>query len=134
LAPKAILPLVVLWLAHCASTDSQRFNRRHERVGHYGSEPFLARVGAALGSDRDARDVIYAERFACRPPLAQVIGGKGDAVDLDRQMWVALERYGYTAREIGQRVGRPAATVWRRIRRAADRGAAERGAREKIEI
>jgi hypothetical protein len=99
-----------------------------------GSSVLRASVAAALQPHREARDFVYAERFACRPPLAQVIGDMGDAASLDHEMWVAFERYGYTAREIAQIVGRPAATVWRRIRRVAGRRAVESSPSAKIEI
>ena len=99
-----------------------------------GSPALRARIAAALEPHRDARDIVCAERLACRPTLAQVIGNMADPAALDREMWMAFERYGYSAGEIGKFVGRPAATVWKRIRRVAERCAAEWTAPAKIEI
>jgi putative transposase len=99
------------------------------------SATFRARVSEALEPHRGVRDFIYAERFACRPPLEQLIDRTTVAAALDLAMRDAFENHGYTAREIGEFVGRPAATVWRRIRRAAERLAtADSGGNAKIEI
>jgi putative transposase len=85
----------------------------------FGSEEFQARVGNALEARRADREFSYAQRFACRPPLEQLFAGASESVGLDLAMREAFERHGYTLREIGDCVGRPSGTVWRRIRRAA---------------
>jgi putative transposase len=83
-----------------------------------GPEPFLSRLGAILEQHRDEVDVTHAERFACRPSLDRLFESADDADALDHSMRDAFQRYGYTLREIGDFVGRPANTVARRIRRA----------------
>jgi putative transposase len=84
-----------------------------------GSDAFLARVEPALEPHRHERDVVYGERFACRPSLAHLFTNSGDRDALDVAMWAAFERHGYTLREVGEFLGRPPATVWRRVRRGA---------------
>ena len=100
-----------------------------------GSPAFRARVSAAIEPHRGAKDFIYAERFACRPSLGQLLSNSRGPAALDFAMQDAFERHGYSAREIGDFVGRPAATIWRRIRRASQRHpAADGGETAKIEI
>ena len=123
-----------LYVAFVTAGPLESFDRPLGPVA-CGSEPFLARVGAALEPDRDARDVIYAERFACRPSLDRLLADAADADALDAGMRDAFERHGYTLREIGDFVSRPSATVWRRIHRRPRRlpGSGRRAA-AKIEI
>jgi len=86
-----------------------------------GSDRFVARVGLEIEPHHADREIVYAERFACRPSLGELFAGSVDTQALDAAMWRAFARHGYTLREIGGVVGRPPATVWRRIRRAIDR-------------
>jgi REP element-mobilizing transposase RayT len=90
-----------------------------------GREPFLSHLGKILEAHRDEADVTYAERFACRPSLDRIFEYADDAAALDQSMREAFEHHGYTLREIGDFVRRPANTVWRRIRRVS--GQADRG-------
>ena len=100
----------------------------------YGSSIFARCVGATLTPHRDKHDIVYAERFAARPPLDSLFTDAIDAHALDVSMRDAFEHHGYTLREIGEFIGRHPGTVWRRIRRVAERrGMSERGT-EKIEI
>ena len=85
----------------------------------YGSESFRTRVAETLDAHRDERDVVYAERFACRPSLERLFVKGVSASALQCAMRNAFERHGYTLREIGNFVGRPPSTVWRRIHRSA---------------
>jgi putative transposase len=98
-----------------------------------GSESFLSRVGGVLERHRDERDVTYAQRFDCRPSLDRLFENADDPAALDRRMRQAFERHGYTLREIGDFVRRPASTVWRRIHRA-DGAIDERAAVENVKI
>jgi putative transposase len=97
----------------------------------WGSAQFVADVSAAIESQRACREIVYAERFAGRASLACLFSDACDSRGLDRRMWRAYEQ-AYTLREIGEFVGRPPATVWRRIRRAA--GSVNCHGNEKIEI
>jgi REP element-mobilizing transposase RayT len=82
-----------------------------------GPKAFLSHLGMILEAHRDEAEVTYAERFACRPSLNQIFECADDAAAFDQSMHEAFERHGYTLREIGDFVRRPANTVWRRIRR-----------------
>jgi hypothetical protein len=84
-----------------------------------GSDAFLARVEPALEPRRGEREVVYGERYACRPSLAHLLTDAWDPDALDIAMWEAFERHGYTLREVGEFLGRPPATVWRRVRHGA---------------
>lgn len=121
--------------AACVAADDSFPSVLPDEPIAYGSDGFRARIGPLLEPHRDTRDLRYAERFACRPSLAHLFASAVDAPTLDREMHDAFERYGYTLREIGAVVGRPPATVWRRIRRAS-RFAVVTACRqnEKIEI
>jgi REP-associated tyrosine transposase len=101
----------------------------------YGSEAFTERIDVVMAPQRGTRDLLYAERFACRPTLDRLFADAGDAAALDRAMHGAFARHAYTLSEIGQFVGRPAPTVWRRIQRSAGRLAGSNcHQNEKIEI
>jgi putative transposase len=101
----------------------------------YGSETFRERIAPSLEPHRDTRDLRYVERFACRPSLDRLFEHAVDAATLDSQMHDAFERHGYTLRQIGLVVGRPPATVWRRIHRVSRVGVvSECRQNEKIEI
>jgi REP element-mobilizing transposase RayT len=99
-----------------------------------GSGTFAARVGVTLAVHRHTRDIVYAERFAVRPPLDRLMTNTHDSQARDIVMREAFERYGYTLREIGDFVGRHPSTVWRRIRRAARPAFCGELQTEKIEI
>jgi REP element-mobilizing transposase RayT len=101
----------------------------------FGSPAFTARIEAAIAPHRETADLLYADRFACRPSLEQLFIDTRDAAALDRAMHSAFALHAYTLSEIGRFVGRPAPTVWRRIQRVADRiGGPNCHRNEKIEI
>jgi putative transposase len=123
-----------LYAACVRSGDPEAAGLPDEPIA-YGSDTFRARIGPSLEPYRDTRDLRYLERFACRPSLARLFAQPVDAATLDRQMHDAFEQYGYTLREIGAVVGRPPATVWRRVRRASRFAVVTECRRnEKIEI
>ena len=97
-----------------------------------GSDAFIARVAMAVERHREEREVVYAERFACRPVLERLFADACDDSAVDRSMRAAFERHGYTLREIGDFIGRSPATVCKRIRRVVDDGVPPR--RETIKI
>jgi hypothetical protein len=78
-------------------------------------------MAKALEPYSGERDATYADRFACRPSLDRIFNHADEAAALDLAMYDAFEHHGYTLREIGEFVRRPADTVWRRIRRAQRR-------------
>lgn len=97
-----------------------------------GSDAFIARVAMAVERHREEREVVYAERFACRPVLERLFADACDDSAVDRSMRAAFERHGYTLREIGDFIGRSPASVCKRIRRVFDDGVPPR--RETIKI
>jgi len=100
----------------------------------FGSAAFGDRVQPLIGIQRTTADVLYADRFALRPPLGDLFVAARDPQALDRAMHTAFTRHAYTLAEIGQFVGRPAPTVWRRIQRAARLICPNCDKNEKIEI
>jgi REP element-mobilizing transposase RayT len=101
----------------------------------FGSSAFTARIEAVIAPHRRIADLPYAERFACRPTLNQLFVGAPGGAALDYAMHAAFAWHAYTLSEIGQFVGRPAPTVWRRIQRAAgDLAGPNCHQNEKIEI
>ena len=108
------------YAAFVAGGPPGRSDRPSAAIAH-GSEPFIMRMANALEPFSDKRDATYADRFACRSPLERIFRHADEAATLDQAMYDAFERHGYTLREIGEFVRRPADTVWRRIRRAKRR-------------
>jgi putative transposase len=100
----------------------------------YGSPAFVADLDAMLESHHHDRTIVYAERYASRPSLARLFTSDSDRHAQDRLMRDAFERYAYTLQEIGTFVGKPPATVWRRIRRSNDCAPPTEGEPAKIEI
>ena len=87
-----------------------------------GSDAFVARAATAVERHRDDRELVYAERCACRPGLDRLFADAAAGAALDRSMHAAFQRYGYTLREIASVIGRSPATVCKRIRRLNEGG------------
>ena len=101
----------------------------------FGAVAFTDQIDVVIAPQRETSDLLYAERFACRPPLDRLFADARDAAALDAAMHVAFACHAYTLSEIGRFVGRPAPTVWRRIQRASHRIAVPNcHQNEKIEI
>jgi REP element-mobilizing transposase RayT len=106
-----------------------------------GSDAFLKKCAPALTPHRDCDDFVYAERFAARPPLTELLASAESVLARNRAVRRAFCEYAYTLREIGAHTGRPVATVWSWIQRAR-RGETRRSPRpvrpklfdQKIEI
>jgi putative transposase len=83
-----------------------------------GSQSFARNLDWQLEPHRGDEDFRYAERFAARPPLSELIptGQQGPVVyDAVR---AAFLTQAYTLRQIGDHLGRPSSTIWNWIRRA----------------
>jgi len=76
----------------------------------------MSRGNARQAIFLDADDYEY---FLERPSLDRLFAGLRDVDAIDSAISDAFERHGYTLREIGEFLGRPPATVWRRVRRSA---------------
>jgi putative transposase len=91
-----------------------------------GPDAFARQLEPVLRPHRDKEDFLYAQRFAARAPLAEVLADARKGPELDAAMRCAFLDHAYTLREISECVGRPPKTVWSRIKRVdgqnADRG------------
>jgi len=70
-----------------------------------------------LADVRDNVDFVHKERYATRPPLADILNGASDRPTRDRAVRRAFHEYAYTLREIGELVGRPPGTIWNWVQR-----------------
>jgi putative transposase len=119
----ATLPLSRM-MQQLNSSYSQWFNRRHDRVGHVLQGRFRSLV---LDDESYLRRVV--RYIVLNPVRARLVE------DPSQWRWSSYNAHAYTLTEIGECVGRPASTVWRRIQRAAERlGVANCHQNEKIEI
>jgi putative transposase len=84
-----------------------------------GSPHFARRLEPGLRPHRDVEDFVYAERLAARPSLSVLLPEhlEGSAVHVAARE--AFLQHAYTLREVGQRLNRPTATIWRWVQRAA---------------
>lgn len=96
-----------------------------------GSAAFARRFAPMLRRHRDNVDFVRAERFAARPPLRELFPETNSGAAFDLAARRAFCEHAYTLREISAHVGRPQATVWSRIQRAAAAGADEAGVRSR---
>lgn len=100
-----------------------------------GGKQLAQRVDPLLEPHRKNSDFSYAERFAARPPLAEILDVPDNRAAIREAARVAFCDHAYTLKEIGDAIGRPAATVWNWIARArAERtaGASVAGVRSRF--
>jgi putative transposase len=83
-----------------------------------GSQSFARNLDWQLEPHRGDEDFRYAERFAARPPLDQLIPAHIVGVALHEAVRTAFLAHAYTLREIGGQLGRPSSTIWSWIQRA----------------
>jgi putative transposase len=86
-----------------------------------GSPTFAKRIDPMLAKHREDHEFLYAERYATRPPLADVLAAATNRIELEEAAHEAFNRHGYTLREIGDLSGTLPATVWLWIQRAQRR-------------
>jgi len=96
------------FIAFVAATADDDLGRQ---VTAYGSRDFLESLDPLLRSFRSNPDFVYAERFASRPPLSDVIPDRRACMARSGARRAFYE-YAYTLREIGIYIGRPVPTVW----------------------
>ena len=77
-----------------------------------GSDGFIRGFAALLAAHRNDRDLVYAERFAARPRLAELLPDvkRGPAVREGARC--AFHLHAFTLREIAEHVGISPATAW----------------------
>jgi putative transposase len=83
-----------------------------------GSQSFAASLDPQLQRHREDEDFSYAERFATRPPLDQLIPAAAVGAAVHEAVRTAFLTHAYTLREIGEHLGRPSSTIWSWIHRA----------------
>jgi REP element-mobilizing transposase RayT len=83
-----------------------------------GSSTFAKQIDPLIQEHREDPAFLYEERYATRPPLAEILVLTNDREQLQESTRVAFHRHAYTLREIGDLVGRHPATVWDWIQRA----------------
>jgi hypothetical protein len=84
-----------------------------------GSDGFVRSFEAMLALHRNNREVVHAERFVARPPLAELIPERTRGPGFEHAAHRAFHTYAFTLREIGDHVGVSPSAVWLWTRRAA---------------
>jgi putative transposase len=77
-----------------------------------GSDGFIRSFAPLLAAHRDDRDLVHAERFAARPPLAELFPDTRRGSALRDCALRAFHVHAFTLREIAEHVGAAPATVW----------------------
>ena len=90
----------------------------YPRVLVFGSDLLARQVRPELTPHRENGDFVYAERFATRPPLADILEDADSTPALQRAVRDAFHRHAYTLREIGAMIGRTPSTISKWIRKA----------------
>jgi REP element-mobilizing transposase RayT len=130
-ATPSFLALEAIWTAlHCpdATAGRARFiahvaggaDAEELRKALVFGDALLARqVRPLLEPHRDNEAFVYAERYATRPPLEDLLLHVDSTFALKHAVHEAFHRHAYTLREIGDMVGRTPSTVskWVRARR-----------------
>ncbi len=83
-----------------------------------GSPNFARRLEPELRPYRTVEDFVYAERLAARPSLSALLPEHLEGSALNAAVREAFLQHAFTLREIGKRLNRPTATIWRWIQRA----------------
>jgi putative transposase len=108
LSPHDFIRAQEQFVAFVAAAADDELLRHHVVVG---SRQFARSLEPMLAPFRSNADFVYSERFAARPPLSALLPD-GRACMARYGARRAFYEYAYTLREIGEHVGRPAATVW----------------------
>ena len=86
-----------------------------------GSSSLAKRIDPMLEEHRSESEFLYAERYATRPPLAEILAKATNHGQLENAAHLAFHRHAFTLREIADLVGRHPGTVWDWIQRAQGR-------------
>jgi putative transposase len=83
-----------------------------------GSSDFARRLEPNFEAHTDDENFVYADRFATRPALSELLPPHLPGPELHATVRVAYLRYAYTLRELGRLLGRPTSRDWSWIQRA----------------
>ncbi len=86
-------------------------SRRIESGGICGGEEFQAKVRELIKDQVGIKDIPRRERFAGRPPLAQILDGCRDPEERNERIAQAVYAYGYTQKETAEHLGLAPSTV-----------------------
>lgn len=127
-APPPFLAIDRLWTAlGCSGADKGRAKyiahvkkdagaEEFEKVLVFGSELLGRQVTPLLEPHRNTRAFVYAERFATRPPLDDLLINADSTTALKIAARDAFQRHAYTLEQIGDMVGRSPSTISKWIR------------------
>jgi len=83
-----------------------------------GSQDFARGLAPQIEPHQQEQDFIYAQRFAPRPPLGDLLPPGALGPELHAAARMAFLSHAYTLREIGDALGRPSSTIWSWVQRA----------------
>lgn len=83
-----------------------------------GAEGFAERLEPRLADQKQLAEIPRKQRYATRPPLADLLETEGDRPAKDQAIYRAFAVYGYTQKEIADDLGVHYATVSRAVKRA----------------
>jgi putative transposase len=92
---------------------------RFKSMPGIGDDFLTGRLGDQCREATQCTEFPRAQRFASRPPLAQVFADVASRADRDARAVVAVRDHGYTMREVAEFLGRHYITVSRALARAA---------------
>lgn len=87
----------------------------------HGSEQLASIVAPLLKPHENAREHVYAQRYAARPPIGVLFDGRSTQAELDDAAHMAFVDYAYTLDEISKVTARHPSVVCRWIQRARSR-------------
>lgn len=87
----------------------------------FGGRDFGRTITPLLEPHRANPAFTYTQRYATRPPLAEILDVPDRRPDLQEAARIAFCEHAYLLREIGGVLGRPSATIWRWIQDAKER-------------
>jgi len=77
-----------------------------------GSDGFVQGFAPALARHQANREFVYAQRFAARPPLQQIMPDRTRGPATERAVYEAFQVHAFTLREIAEHIGVTPSTIW----------------------
>lgn len=86
----------------------------------FGSEFLASYAAPKIEPHQGDCEFAYAFRYAARPPLEVLVARCETRADLERGLYDAHNRHGYTLADLARRVGKHPSTIWRWIARVGN--------------